>query len=62
MEAESNRCIPYIITGRRPGNVAISVADPRQALERLGWRTKRTLKDICRVSWAWQQANQNGYS
>ncbi|CRY91243.1 UDP-glucose 4-epimerase [Synechococcus sp. WH 8103] len=62
MEAESNRCIPYIITGRRPGDVAMSVADPRQALERLGWSTKRTLKDICRDSWAWQQANQNGYS
>jgi len=62
MEAASNRSIPYTITERRPSDAAISVADPSQALERLGWRTKRTLQDICRDGWAWQQANPNGYS
>ena len=62
MQAASNRSIPYTITERRPGDAAISVADPNQALERLGWRTMRTLQDICRDGWAWQQANPNGYS
>ena len=38
MEAASNRSIPYEITERRPGDAAISVADPSQALARLGWR------------------------
>ena len=57
MEAASNRSIPYTITARRPGDAAISVADPSQALARLGWRTKRTLDDICRDGWAWQQQN-----
>ena len=61
MEAASNRPIPYRITERRKGDAAISVADPSQALERLGWRTQRGLEDICRDSWAWQQANPNGY-
>ena len=61
MEAASNRSIPYEITERRPGDAAISVADPSQALARLGWRTQRTLEDICRDGWAWQQANPNGY-
>ena len=62
MEAASNRSIPYAITERRPGDAAISVADPSQALKRLGWRTQRSLDDVCRDSWAWQQANPNGYT
>ena len=61
MEAASNRSIPYTITNRRPGDAAISVADPSQAINRLGWSTKRSLKDICRSGLAWQQANPNGY-
>ena len=62
MEAASIRSIPYRVTDRRPGDADISIADPSQALKRLGWRTKRSLEDICRDGWAWQKANQNGYS
>ena len=62
MEDASNCSIPYSTTERRQGDAAISVADPSQALARLGWRTQRSLQDICRDGWAWQQANSNGYS
>ena len=62
MEAASNRSIPYVITERRPGDAAISVADPSLALRRLGWRTQRNLDEICRDGWAWQQQNPNGYA
>ena len=44
IEAASNRSTSHTITERRPGDAAISVADPSQALERLGWRTKRHSK------------------
>jgi len=37
------------------------VADPSLAAQRLGWRTKRTLSDMCRDGWAWQSANPEGY-
>ena len=37
MEAASSRSIHYKFTERRPGDAAISVADPSQALARLGW-------------------------
>jgi len=37
------------------------VADPQLAHQRLGWRTRRSLADICRDGWAWQQANPEGY-
>ena len=62
MEATSGRSIPYAITGRWPGDAAISVADPTKAAERLGWRTQRSLEDICRDGWAWQQQNPEGYA
>jgi UDP-glucose 4-epimerase len=27
----------------------------------LGWRTRRSLADMCRDGWAWQSANPQGY-
>ncbi len=60
-EKASNRKVPYQVVGRRPGDAAITIADPGLAANRLGWRTRRTLIDICRDGWAWQSANPNGY-
>jgi UDP-glucose 4-epimerase len=53
--------VPYRLVQRRPGDAAITVADPSLALQRLGWRTHRSLEEICRDGWAWQSANPNGY-
>jgi UDP-glucose 4-epimerase len=38
------------------------VADPSLAARVLGWRTQRSLADICRDGWAWQRANPWGYA
>ena len=57
----SNQNIPYSLVDRRPGDAAITLADPERAAAELNWRTKRTLNDICRDGWAWQQANPMGY-
>lgn len=46
--------VPYQITTRRPGDVAIYLADPARAIERMGWRTRRSLDDMCRDAWHWQ--------
>ena len=54
--------IPHTIVDRRPGDAAITVADPSEALRRLGWSTQRSLDDICRDGWAWQSANPIGYN
>ena len=54
--------VPYQLMARRPGDAAITVADPALALQRLGWKTQRSLNDICRDGWAWQSANPEGYS
>jgi UDP-glucose 4-epimerase len=60
-EKASHRRVPYRIAPRRQGDAAITVADPNLAAERLGWRTRRNLEDICRDGWAWQAANPKGY-
>ena len=59
--AASNQNIPYSLVDRRPGDAASTIADPSRAAAVLNWHTKRTLADICRDGWAWQQANPMGY-
>lgn len=53
--------IPYVITPRRPGDIAECYADPSLAKELLGWTAKRNLKDMCNDSWRWVKNNPNGY-
>ena len=50
----SGREIPYEIVGRRPGDVAECVADPRRAADLLGWRATRALDEMCADHWAFQ--------
>ncbi|MCP9931000.1 UDP-glucose 4-epimerase GalE [Cyanobium sp. AMD-g] len=61
-ETTNGLTLPYTVVARRPGDSAVSVADPSQAERRMGWRTRRSLADICRDGWAWQSANPQGYS
>jgi UDP-glucose 4-epimerase len=61
MEVASQREIPYRIAPRRLGDAAITVANPTLAAQQLHWKTQRSLADICRDGWAWQQTNPNGY-
>jgi UDP-glucose 4-epimerase len=48
--------VPHAFRPRRDGDVAISFADASRALHRLGWQTRRSLEDICRDAWRWQQS------
>lgn len=53
--------VPYVITDRRPGDVATVYADPSKSAEQLGWRAEKTIADMCRDTWNWQKNNPNGY-
>ena len=53
--------IPYELVDRRPGDVAECFADPAKALHGLGWKTEKTLEDMCKDTWKWQSNNPNGY-
>ncbi|WP_226536073.1 UDP-glucose 4-epimerase GalE [Fictibacillus halophilus] len=54
--------IPYEITERRSGDIAVSYADPTKARQELGWVAERGLEDMLRDSWNWQLKNKNGYN
>ena len=53
--------IPYRIVDRRPGDPAISYADPRKAQDDLGWRAERTIDNMVHDHWHWQRDNPDGY-
>jgi len=53
--------VPYVITERRPGDIASCYTDPSKARELLGWEAALGLDDMCRDSWNWQKNNPNGY-
>ncbi|MDX5406589.1 MAG: UDP-glucose 4-epimerase GalE [Chromatiaceae bacterium] len=54
--------VPYTIAPRRAGDIASCYAEPAKAKALLGWQAEKTLEDMVRDSWRWQQANPNGYS
>jgi UDP-glucose 4-epimerase len=53
--------IPYKIMERRPGDAAISYADPTKANLELKWYAQKTLDDMCNDAWRWQSQNPSGY-
>lgn len=53
--------IPYVFGVRRPGDLPECWADSQKAARLLGWTARRSLADMCRDSWNWQQKNPNGY-
>jgi UDP-glucose 4-epimerase len=60
-EKASQQSIPYTIADRRPGDIAACWADPSKAQKELGWKTNKTLEDMCDDTWNWQKKNPNGY-
>ena len=53
--------IPYVIDGRRAGDIAVCYADASKAKKLLNWEAKYTIEDMCRDSWNWQKKNPNGF-
>ncbi|MFN5028541.1 MAG: UDP-glucose 4-epimerase GalE [Burkholderiales bacterium] len=52
--------IPHQFVARRPGDVPAYWADASYAEKTLGWKTTRSLEDMCRDSWNWQKQNPTG--
>ena len=48
--------LPYQIVGRRAGDIAVCYASTEKAAEMLHWHTEKTLSDMCRDAWRWQQS------
>lgn len=60
-EQASGRKIPYVITPRRPGDIAQCYGDPEKAAQELNWRAELSVYEMCRDTWNWQSQNPNGY-
>lgn len=54
--------IPYVITGRRDGDIAACYADCSKAKRELNWQADLTIDDMCDSLWHWQSKNPNGYN
>jgi len=60
-EKASGVSIPYRVTGRRPGDIAICYADTSKARKELGFIATKGIDEMCRDAWRWQLNNPNGY-
>lgn len=47
--------IPYEITDRRPGDIAVSYADASKAKNELDWEAKLTIEDMVRDAWNFEK-------
>ena len=57
----NNVPVPYEFAPRRPGDIAENYADPAKAERLLGWKAEKTLEDMCRDTYRFQQKNPKGY-
>ena len=57
----SGRDVPYKIVGRRPGDAATSLANPKKANDELDWKTKYGIEEMCKDTWNWASRNPKGY-
>lgn len=53
--------IPFQIVGRRVGDIPVCFASAEKAKVLLGWQATRSLQDMCRDAWNWQQKNPDGF-
>lgn len=60
-ERISGKKVPYEIVARRSGDIAECWASAELALKELEWKAKRSLTDMLKDAWNWQQSNPNGY-
>lgn len=59
--ANTGQTVPYVITDRRPGDVAACYASSDKARELFGWTATLGIDEMCADTWRWQSGNPNGY-
>lgn len=60
-EKVSGKTIPYEISERRKGDIAVCYASSQKANKELNWKCQYNLEDMCRDTWNWRNKNPNGY-
>lgn len=54
--------LPFVIEGRRDGDIATCYADASKAKRELYWTADRDLNEMCASLWNWQFKNPHGYN
>ena len=60
-EKAVGRELPKAMKPRREGDLAATYCSPAKAERELGWKATRTIDDMTRDVWNWQQQNPGGY-
>jgi len=55
LEKESGQAVPYKVSERRLGGVASCYSDPKLVAEKIGWKAKLGVTEMCRDHWGWQE-------
>merc|ERR1719329_35328 len=61
LEEASGKKLAYKMLDRRPGDLAVVVANPAKARADFNWQTKRGIKEIMESAWKWQSENPYGF-
>ncbi|MDO8513874.1 MAG: UDP-glucose 4-epimerase [bacterium] len=61
VEKASGRKINYKVVDRRPGDPAVSYANPKRANDKLNWKAKYSLADMAVTAWKWHSTHLKGY-
>lgn len=57
-EKASGQSVPYELVDRRPGDIAEYWCDPTLAKQLLGWKATRSIHDMCRDAWNYEEHQQ----
>jgi len=60
-EKVTGRKVPYEITSRRAGDLATVFANVNKAKKVLQWETEKSIEDMCKDGWRWQERSPDGY-
>jgi len=61
MEKVCGKQIPVVFGERRAGDLPAFWANSDKAFKELGWKTHKTVNDMCADTWRWQSNNPQGY-
>ena len=61
-ELQSGRSVSYHVAPRRPGDAPEVWANADKAFNKLKFKAKRGIAEMCKDTWHWQCTNPAGYS
>lgn len=56
-EKACGKTLKYVVTPRRPGDIAMCYADTKKSKEELGWVATRGIDEMCEDSWRYTKLN-----